>query len=181
MPVSRKLVAAAVAGGLVLVPTAGHAADRRPSESGVSEKDKMFLEDATEGDLFEIAGGRLALSRGANPLVKEFGARMVTDHSKALADVTALAASLHVDVPDAPAPAQQQILRIWGLTIAGAFDCSYIPTEYIDHKLDVNEFKDEAEHGTNARVREFARASLPMLRAHRSLAEADLKALSSCS
>ncbi len=45
--------------------------------------DKDFLKEAAPGSAVEVALGRIAQERGSSDAVKEFGKRMVDDHSKA--------------------------------------------------------------------------------------------------
>src|SRR3954469_23047030 len=52
-------------------------------KSSVSSADKKFVENAAKGGMMEVAWGKEAASRAANSDVKQFGHRMVTDHSKA--------------------------------------------------------------------------------------------------
>jgi putative membrane protein len=50
--------------------------------SSLGEKDKTFLKKAAKGGMMEAAMGKLASEQGQSTDVKEFGERMVTDHSQ---------------------------------------------------------------------------------------------------
>src|SRR4051812_10606067 len=62
-------------------------AEKKPKEktakSNLSAADKKFVENAAKGGMMEVAMGRTAAQRGQNNDVKQFGARMVADHTKA--------------------------------------------------------------------------------------------------
>ena len=48
----------------------------------LSSADKAFIKDAAKGGMMEVAMGRAAEKNATNSEVKNFGARMVKDHSK---------------------------------------------------------------------------------------------------
>src|SRR5580700_9034431 len=48
-----------------------------------SSADETFAKKAAAGGMAEVKLGQLAVERGSNPAVKNFGRRMVQDHSKA--------------------------------------------------------------------------------------------------
>lgn len=65
-----------------------------PSDKGdhvVTGGDLAFMNAAAPGGMAEVALGRLAAEHGSNEAVKEFGQKMVTDHSKAGKKLGALA------------------------------------------------------------------------------------------
>ena len=45
--------------------------------------DKKFVMDAAVGGMAEVELGKLAAEKATNPEVKQFGQRMVDDHTKA--------------------------------------------------------------------------------------------------
>jgi putative membrane protein len=131
-----------------------------------SPLDKSSLKTSIQGDRFEIAGGKLAQSKGVTPAVRALGKRLVTDHTKSLHEAVALAHRLHIGVPGSPTPSQE-----WELTtLAGfsdaPFDAAYAYLEVQDHKQDIDEAKMEVEEGLNRSVRHLAHSDLPTLRTH---------------
>jgi putative membrane protein len=174
VPFSVKAGAAAavvLAAAVVSVPTAAAAND-------VSSMDRAFVEAAGHGGAYEVAAGQLAADRAADPELRSFGRRMVTDHTKAGNRLASLADDLDVSVPDTPDSVQRSILDIWSSLSGAAFDCSYAPTMYADHVAAVGLFEREAAHGRNSRLRAFARDMVPTLREHRGMAATNLEELS---
>src|SRR5690242_4592748 len=57
--------------------------EKKTQKSSLSSADKRFAENAAKGGMMEVAMGREAASKAQNNDVKQFGNRMVTDHSKA--------------------------------------------------------------------------------------------------
>jgi putative membrane protein len=50
----------------------------------------------------EVALGKLASEKAVNPQVKEFGAMMITDHTKANEELMAIAKTKNITLPTAP-------------------------------------------------------------------------------
>jgi predicted outer membrane protein len=139
--------------------------------------DEQFLTTAIEGDRFEIKGGVLAQRAGTTDKVKALGATLAKDHAKSLASASKLARRLHIDVPGGPSPSQQWELRVVASFSGAEFDRWYSDLEVQDHKQDIQEAKDAAKMGCNAKVRQDAREELPVLRRHLGLAKEALASL----
>jgi putative membrane protein len=157
----------------VLVAAAPAAAHART----YSPLDKESLKTSIQGDRFEIAGGKLAQSKGATPAVKSLGARLVKDHAKSLKEAVRLARRLGVSVPKTPSPTQEWQLNIVGTMSGTGFDAAYASLEIQDHKQDIDESKTEAREGLNSQVRALARKDLPTLRTHLKLSKEALAAV----
>jgi len=141
----------------------------------LSAWDKQWLMMSIEGDRFEIAGGKLAQAKGANAVIRSLGARLVTDHSKSLADAVAVARKLHVEVPGEPSPSQQWELQVVGSFSGNDFDRWYARLEVQDHVQDIQEASDEVSDGSSRKVRKLAKSDLPVLQQHLTLAQQALQ------
>src|SRR4051794_30618514 len=84
---------------------------RHCDQGRYSAWDEEWLEMSIEGDRFEIAGGQLAQQKAASSAVKQFGARLIEDHTKSLQDAIEVATKLGIEVPAEPSPTQQWELR----------------------------------------------------------------------
>ncbi|HJU20127.1 MAG TPA: DUF4142 domain-containing protein, partial [Stellaceae bacterium] len=62
--------------------------------------DRQFVDSAAASGMSEVELGRLALSRAAAPAVRSFARRMIDDHGRLNAELTAVARRL--DLPPAP-------------------------------------------------------------------------------
>src|SRR5689334_20843231 len=69
-----------------------HAAD-------LSHKDKGFVMKAASGGVMEVDLGQLAQQRGQSQDVKDFGSRMVADHTKANDELKMLAQQKNINLP----------------------------------------------------------------------------------
>src|SRR3954468_15734296 len=98
----------------VTLTAAGLLADdtTRKGDKAGDEKfsDKMFVEKAAVGGMFEVKSSQLAQQMGSSPTVKTFAARMVTDHQKANQELMALARQKGWQVPAALAPKHHDML-----------------------------------------------------------------------
>src|SRR4051812_41584022 len=60
---------------------------------------RKFVKEAAEGSATEIALGKLAQEKGSSDAVKQFGKRMVDDHSKATEELKQAAEMAKITVP----------------------------------------------------------------------------------
>jgi putative membrane protein len=149
----------------------------KPCDQGrFSAWDEEWLMMSIQGDRFEIAGGKLAQTKGTIPEVRQLGARLVADHTKSLQDAIEVARKLGIEVPDSPSPTQKWQLRVVATFSGRDFDRWYSDLEVQDHKQDIKEAQDEVEKGCNRKVRQNAKDDLPVLREHLALAQAALAA-----
>jgi putative membrane protein len=133
--------------------------------------DEEWLQTSLEGDLFEIAGGKLAQSHTTNTVVRALGAKLQSDHAKSYEDGAKLAKQLGIEVPDEPTPSEKWELHVVGEVTGASFDHGYSWLEVEDHKQDIKETKAEIEKGCNTLVRKDAEEELPMLEEHLKLSQ----------
>lgn len=133
--------------------------------------DKKFVKDAAMGGLAEVQLGQLAVQKAASPDVKQFGQKMVDDHTKANDQLKQVASQSNIPAPTAlDKKHQQQIDKLSKLS-GPAFDKAYVKEELKDHKNDVRDFQAEAQGGSDANVKTFASNTLPVLQQHLQLAQ----------
>ena len=138
-----------------------------------AEADTRFALTAAEGGMLEVELGRMASTRATNAEVKEFAAKMVTDHSKANAELTQIASGKSLMLPtqeQVKAKHQGMIAKLEKLEGA-AFDREYMAAMVKDHDKDVALFEKQAKSGRDAALQAFAEKSLPTLREHQKMAK----------
>src|SRR4051794_10487986 len=74
-----------------------HRGGHHPTRTVLCGLDVEWLKTSIQGDVFEIRGGRLALSKSSNAAVKTLGQRLVTDHTQSLAEALQLAKKYGID------------------------------------------------------------------------------------
>jgi putative membrane protein len=159
-----------VAAAAALATTAVAAPSHAATAAKPSHADELYLQTAIEGDRFEVAGGKIAQQRGATAGVKQYGARLVKDHTKSLGESVTLAKKLGIKVPTAPSPSMQWELQTLTSFTGKDFDQHYADLEAMDHQQDISEAADEVHNGTSADVRQAASKEIPTLKAHLSIA-----------
>ena len=132
---------------------------------------RKFVKEAAEGSATASALGKLAQEKGSSDAVKQFGKRMVNDHSKATEELKQAAEMAKIPVssetPNKVKKAQDKLLRLSG----AEFDRAYAKMMVSDHKEDVKAFERQARDGGVSPVKNFAAKTLPTLQEHLRLAE----------
>lgn len=137
----------------------------------VGAMDQRFMMKAAQGGMAEVQLGQLAVQHAGSQAVKDFGQRMVDDHSKANDQLKQLAAQKNVTLPtEVDAKDKATMDRLSNLNGA-AFDRAYMRDMVADHKKDIAEFQREANNGKDPDVKAWASQTLPTLQTHLSLAE----------
>jgi putative membrane protein len=137
------------------------------SASGnISAADRAFVRKAAQGGLAEVQLGQLATEKASSPEVKQFGQRMVDDHSKANDELKQLAQQKGITVPDKldakDAATKARLEKLSGKQ----FDRAYMKDMVMDHTKDVTEFKHESRMAKDPQVKEFASQTTPTLEDH---------------
>ena len=140
--------------------------------ANMAAQDHNFLMDAAMGGMMEVELGRLATQQGASDAVKQFGQRMVDDHSKANQELMSLAQSKGITLPtEIDEKHKKDVTKLSSLSGAD-FDREYGKMMLADHRKDVSEFEKQSTRGTDADLKAFAGKTLPTLKEHLQLAEA---------
>ncbi len=104
-----------------------------------------FAVTAASSGMFEVEAGKLAQQKGSNTEVKNFGKKMVEDHSKANEELKALAAKKNITLPTTMSSEHQEKMdKLSGLS-GTEFDKEYMSIMDDAHDKDVKLFKDIAE------------------------------------
>jgi putative membrane protein len=134
--------------------------------AGRMAADHKFAMEAAMGGLMEVELGRLAAQKGASDEVRQFGQRMVDDHSKANEELMRVASSKGLTAPPALDAKHQAEMQKLSALSGEKFDKEYVKMMVKDHKKDVGEFQKEANGGMDADIKAFAASTLPTLREH---------------
>jgi putative membrane protein len=141
------------------------------AKANLSQQDRKFIDEAAKGGMMEVELGQLAVQKAASAEVRQFGQRMVQDHSQANQKLMQVASQVGVTVPKTlSADMRKEKDKLSGLSGA-EFDRMYMSHMLKDHQKDVKEFEKTSQKGNNTAVRGFAQQTLPTLRQHLDMAQ----------
>jgi putative membrane protein len=133
--------------------------------------DKKFVENAALGGMAEVELGKLATQKASSDAVKQFGQKMVDDHSKANDQLKEIASKENISIPASLDSKHQSRIEKLSKLSGPDFDKAYVKDQLKDHKKDVSQFKSEAENGSNPNIKQFASTTLPILQEHLSMVQ----------
>jgi putative membrane protein len=129
-----------------------------------------FIRHAGSSNLMEIRLGQAAQSKASNSAVKQFGQRMIDDHTRMQNQLTAVVNNSGVTyTPAMESPHAQQVSRIEQLS-GSEFDRAYMQAMIQGHQDDVNQFQTQSQSSNSTQIRNLTTSSLPVLQQHLSLA-----------
>jgi len=180
--VKRAMLGGFAAGLMVCAMSLGATAQSSGSSSSssgskLSAADKTFVDKAAQGGQAEVELGQLAADKGQSQQVKEFGQKMVQDHTKANDQLKQVASQEGITLPTS-LDAKDKALKDRLEKLSGAqFDKVYMQHMVQDHKKDIADFQKEAQSGKDPAVKNFAQQTLPVLQQHLQMAQTDEQAM----
>jgi|SRR5579871_2326918 len=136
----------------------------------MSRSDRTFMREAAQGGIAEVKLGELAARQGERESVREFGQKMVDDHSKADDALNQIAQNKGITLPTEMDSDSRALYRRLSHLHGAAFDRAYIRAMRDDHSKDITAFRNEAHNGLDADVRDFASKTLDTVRHHYDMA-----------
>ena len=152
----------------------GRLAPNHPSGS-----DKLFLRQAAIGGRAEVELGQLAQQKGQAQAVRDFGKRMVSDHSKANDQLMRLDKDADPSIPKEPDPAHKRMRDELNQASGKDFDVAYMASQIQDHQKTVNLLLWEITSGQSAELTKYAADTLPTVMEHLEIAKQQYAALTS--
>ena len=132
---------------------------------------KAFLDDAAQINLGEIDLGKLAEQKAGNQALKDFGSRMVTDHTKAQDQLEQVAKAEGITLPTHTSAKMMDLQKQLENTSGKQFDQQYLDHMLSGHKAAIDMFDHEIENGQNQRDKTYAENVLPVIQDHIRIAE----------
>lgn len=139
-------------------------------DNKLSSMDKDFAMKAAMGGMAEVQLGQLATQKASSEDVKQFGQRMVDDHSKANEELKTWASGKGVTLPSEPDSKQKAMMDRLSKLSGAEFDREYMKAMVKDHKEDISLFERQAKSGREMELKSFAEKTLPTLREHQTMA-----------
>lgn len=162
----RKVIALSIAVLFLAVFTTSLYAAKTDSSS-----DKKFVQKAAAGGMFEVEAGKLATQKASSEEVKNFGQRMVDDHSKANEELKQIATDKGMQLPTQMDRKHKELLAKLSKMSGAEFDREYMNAMIKDHQKDIKEYSRQANKGKDPELKAFASKTLPVLKEHLKLAQ----------
>lgn len=135
-----------------------------------NQEKQDFLAEAAMGGMMEIELGKLAQSNANNQTVKQFGAMMVADHTRAGEEIKAMLLDKGASLPVTLSQKHQDHITEFTSKKGTEFDKAYMEMMVEEHNDTIEKFETASENDEDAEVKAFAVKTLPVLNKH--LAEA---------
>lgn len=144
-----------------------HMKPSRAAQAVMGDEEKDFFETAASANMLEVEAGKLAAAQGTDPSVRQYGERMVTDHTKATEELQALAQKKGVTLPKQMLKRHQAMYQDLSEEKKGKdFDQEFKKHMVVSHKEAVSLFDQTARKAKDPEVKAFAEKTLPILQAH---------------
>jgi putative membrane protein len=140
--------------------------------AGQSFGDQAFVTKALEGGDAEVQLGQLAEQKSQSNDVKQFGQKMVSDHTQ-MGDkwFKPVAKQMGVSEPKGPSKKDKKLIeKLQGLS-GTEFDTEYIQAMVKDHKQDLKDFQSEAQIAQDPTVKQVAEQGVNVISQHLQLIE----------
>ena len=137
----------------------------------LSGEDKKFFKDAASGGMMEVQLGQLAKDKAQSQDVKDYGARMVTDHGKANDELKQLAQQKKWTLPTKLERKHKSMVEKLQKVSGAEFDKQYMKGMVKDHTKDVEEFRKATQKVKDPELKAWAEKTLPVLEQHLQMAQ----------
>jgi putative membrane protein len=164
IPQSRIVVVAAALAMAVALPIS----PLYPQDNNL-KADRDFIRQAAASNWLEIRLGELARDKAANSSVKQFGERMVIDHTNLQSQLNSLTRNDGDFRPRLNQLDLDEVKRFQRLSGA-EFDKAYMTSMIRHHEKDVSLFQNQGRSARSAQVQNLAAGALPVLQQHLTLA-----------
>ena len=141
-----------------------------PAKTAGAAEVESWIKRAAEAGLAEVALGKLAAQKAYSPEVKQFGQRMVDDHSKANEELMKIAKDKGATPPAQLDEKHRKLQQDLAKAQQADFDKKYMDGQVQDHQEAVALFEKGAK-SKDPQVQQFASSKLPALKEHLQMAQ----------
>jgi len=133
----------------------------------ISALDRQFIIDAAQGGMAEVRLGQLATQRATSNAVKQYGQRMVQEHTQANNELLRLATQKGVTPPTDMGPRYQAVMARLSQLPKPSFDKAYLTEAGINSHIEsAVVYQREIQLGQDQNLKAFASRILPKVEEH---------------
>lgn len=140
--------------------------DGQDPNGAASMMDKAFVRTALQGGMAEVQLGQLAAQKGNSDDVKQFGQKMVDDHTKLADQLKPIAEQMGIKPPTSLSSKDKATMAKLQALNGDAFDKAYIKDMVKDHTKDEKDFKQEADRTTNEQLKQCVTQGAQVISEH---------------
>ena len=146
------------------------------NQAAIAPLDRQFIVDAAHGGMAEVSLGQMAMQRATSDAVKQYGQRMVREHTQANTVLMRLATQKGVTPPTDMGPKYRAAMERLSQLPRASFDQAYMNEAGINGHLESQAvYQRQAQLGQDPDLKAFATKTLPIVVNHLQMAR-DLKA-----
>jgi len=168
---ARLMGVAALLAAASWTATAQNTKGQKSSSSDLPLDDKTFVRKAAEDGKHEVMLAEMAKNQAANPDIKKFAERLITDHTKANEQLIAAAKAANIPVPAGISEEQFKELQKFKNLKGAEFDKMYGHHMIEDHEKAVKMFETASKTLKDPGLKAFAAKTLPTLKEHLEMAK----------
>jgi putative membrane protein len=155
----------------------GFALGAQAADKAAGGKDQKFVTEAASGGMMEVQLGQMASDKAQAQEVKDFGARMVKDHSKANDELKSLAQQKKLNLPTELEAKHRKVVDKLQKASGADFDKQYMREMVKDHTKDVAEFRKAGQEVQDPDLKGWVTKTQPVLEEHLQLARTTAQTL----
>ena len=133
--------------------------------------DEQFVLAAADGGMLEVKLGELASKQATSAKCKDFGKKMIKDHTKVNDELKALAGKKQITIPARLTAAKQQQYDSLAALNGEKFDMLYMNMMIASHEETIGLFQNEMNSGQDSDLKKWAGAKIPALKHHLEMAK----------
>jgi putative membrane protein len=158
----------------LLVSTAFVACDDDDDEETDQDQVRVaaFFQSAAQSDMFEIATGTMAQSKGSHADVRTFGAMLVEDHTMSSEEIMTMAEERDITLSTTLPSAKAAIVTRLNGETGTTFDKDFATVQVQAHQEAITLYETANNEIMDTEVQAFIDATLPVLRMHLQHAQA---------
>jgi putative membrane protein len=141
------------------------------AEEKASSSEATFIKHTADANMTEIKLGKLAADNAEKQNLKDFGNRMVSDHTSAGDKLEPIAKKLNVTIPSEVSSEHQKTIDRLSKLKGAEFDKAFSQVMVKDHKKVISMFEAEEKTAKNSDLKSFVTDTLPTLKEHLSMAQ----------
>ncbi len=142
-----------------------------------NSSDQDFYTKAAIGGMAEVESGKLAQAKGTAKDIRDFGAMMVSDHTRAGETLKSLAAGKRLTLPTELDDRNKAVLRELEMASGASFDVTYLRAQVMAHEDTEALLKQQIMSGKDGDAQAWASATLPTVTAHLKMVRALLRSV----